>query len=222
MPESVKYYKPSEVLGQFWTLANMLSLSRLVLVLPITYIIIKDGSTAWLFGLVALAVATDFFDGRVARWSHTVSEWGKVLDPLADKIGAGLVVLALTLKKTLPVWFVVSMVVRDVLIVWGGIRMSNRTGRVYMSLWSGKVAVSGVSVTVLMALLKADPPVLLACIWITTVLLGYSFLRYLIRYIRVMRMGYVPADSIPLRVVEPEATLPRPEAAGSVHVPDQT
>lgn len=57
----------SRHLGQFWTAANMLSLSRAVLVVPITYLILVDGSKAWLIGLVILAALTDWFDGRLAR-----------------------------------------------------------------------------------------------------------------------------------------------------------
>ena len=66
-----------------------------------------------MFGLIALAIATDFFDGKVARWSHTVSEWGKVLDATADKLAAAAVCTALLLRPEeagprLPLWFVAS------------------------------------------------------------------------------------------------------------------
>ncbi|ARA94559.1 MAG: CDP-alcohol phosphatidyltransferase family protein [Bacteroidetes bacterium] len=196
-------YKPREILGSFWTFANILSLARLVLVGPIVYIILTDGPRLWLLGLVLLAVATDFFDGRVARWSHTVSEWGKVLDPLADKIGAALVMLALVLNGDLPAWLLLFMVVRDVLIVWGGIRLSNKTGHVFMSMWSGKIAITAVALTMLMALLQADPPVMQVCIWTTAALLLYSFIRYVGRYLRVVHTGYIPPDAVPLPMNDP-------------------
>lgn len=222
--EAARTYKPSEVLGQFWTFANVLSLARLVLVGPIVYIILIDGPRLWLLGLVLLAVATDFFDGRVARWSHTVSEWGKVLDPLADKIGAAMVMLALVIHGDLPVWLLALMVVRDVLIVWGGIRLSNKTGHVFMSIWSGKIAISAVALTVLMALLRADPPVMQVCIWTTTALLLYSFIRYLVRYLRVVHTGYMPEDAVPLPLADqPRSRTPsQSRATDPVHVPDQT
>lgn len=223
--EPTKIYKPSQVLGQFWTAANILSLARLVLVWPIVYIILTDGPRLWLLGLVLLAAATDFFDGRVARWSHTVSEWGKVLDPLADKVGAGLVVLALVIHGDLPVWLPVLMIVRDVLIVWGGIRLTKRTGHVFMSIWSGKLAVSAVALTVVMALLRADPAVMEVCIWATTALLAYSFIVYWIRYLRVVRTGRIPNNAVPLRVTEHDTHSAQPaneHAAGPLGVPDQS
>lgn len=174
-------------LGKFWTLPNVLSLFRIVVAAPVAYLILKDGPILWILTLCLLAIASDYFDGRVARWSHSVSEWGKVLDPLADKLGGGMVVLALVIRGSLPIWFVVLVLVRDLLIFFGGIWLVRRTGHVYMSLWSGKAAMTGLAITALAALLRADTPVLAFCIWATTALLVYSFLRYVGRYIRVTR-----------------------------------
>lgn len=181
-------------LGRFWTVANMLSLVRVPLAVPITYLIVIDGSMAWLMGLIGVAVITDWFDGRLARWSHTVSEWGKVLDPLSDKVMAAGVTLGLVLRGSLPVWFMALVLLRDVLIVIGGIVVNRHTGEVLMSIRSGKVAVTALAVTVVAALLKADPPILAFCVWATTALLVYSFVRYLLRAIWTVRNGSTAED----------------------------
>ena len=185
-------------LGTFWTAANIISLSRVVLVVPITYLILVDGPILWIFGLIIVGMLTDFFDGRVARWSHTVSEWGKVLDPVADKFSAAAVTVALVFRSpeagpTLPLWFLALIIARDAAIVLGGILIARRTGEVLMSIWWGKVAVTALSVTVLAALLKADPPVMQVCLWITTALMGYAFVLYILRFIRVWRAGVLPS-----------------------------
>lgn len=177
------------LLGKFWTLANMLSIVRMVLVVPITYLILTDGPLSWLFGLILLALITDWFDGRVARWSRTVSEWGKVLDPLADKVAGAAVVLALVIRGSLPAWFLAVLVLRDALIVLGGTVLARRTGQVVMSAWAGKVAVTALALTVLAALMRADPPILEYCVWITTGLLIYSFVLYVVRFVRLIRAG---------------------------------
>lgn len=169
-------------LGKFWTLANVLSMVRLVIVLPAVWLLFVDGPLFWVMVLVLLAIATDYFDGRVARWSHTVSSWGKVLDPLADKIAGGLVVLALTLRGSLPPWFLALILVRDLVIFGGGIYLARRTSKIPSSIWSGKVAVTAIAVTVLAAILKADPEVMRFCLLATSALLGYSFLRYVVRF----------------------------------------
>ncbi len=171
-------------LGRFWTIPNMLSLLRLVLAFPLAYLVLTHGPLRWVLALALLAIVTDWFDGQVARWSHTVSDWGKVLDPLADKVTAGLVSMALVVRGDLPLWFFVFVVVRDALIVLGGALLAHRTRRVYMSLWSGKVAVTVLALTILAALLEADPPVFRVLLWASVVLLSYSFLRYVVRFVR--------------------------------------
>lgn len=183
-----------KLLGRFWTVANMLSLMRLILVVPITVLILQDGPLLWLFGLIIVGGITDWFDGRVARWSGTVSEWGKVLDPLADKVAAGMIVMALVVRGSLPLWFLVLILVRDGLIVLGGVMLARRTGHVVMSAWAGKLAVTALAVTVLAALLRADPPVLQFCVWLTTGLMVYAYVLYTIRFIRLLRAGQLPPD----------------------------
>jgi len=157
-----------------------------------------DGPTSWLLGLIVVAAITDWFDGRLARWSHTVSDWGKVLDPLADKVMAVAVTGALVFRPvepTLPLWFAALVLGRDATIVTGGILVAKRTNKVVMSLWAGKVAVTALAVTVVAALLRADPPVMQACIWITTALLLYSLGLYVLRGLRVRREGDLPPEA---------------------------
>jgi CDP-diacylglycerol--glycerol-3-phosphate 3-phosphatidyltransferase len=184
----------SRLLGRFWTIPNLLSLARLILVVPVVYLILEEGSLVWLFGLLLLLLMTDWFDGRVARWSKSVSDWGKVLDPLADKVAAAAIVLALVVRDSLPLWFLSVIVARDSAIVLGGVVLARRTGQVVMSVWMGKVAVTALSFTVLAALMRADAPILNFCIWVATGLLVYSFILYAIRWVRLMRTGSLPED----------------------------
>ncbi len=167
----------------------MLTLSRLLIAAPLAYLVLVRGSITWIIALTMAAVATDWFDGRLARWSHTVSGWGKVLDPLVDKLGGGAIVLALVIRGSLPVWYVATLFVRDLLIVMGGVRMARRVGHIPSSIVAGKVAVTSVAITVLAALLEADPPVMRFCLVASTGLIVYSYLRYKVRYFQIMRRG---------------------------------
>jgi len=175
------------VLGRFWTVPNMLTLSRLVLAMPIAILVLVRGSLGWIIALTLAAVATDWFDGRLARWSQSVSGWGKVLDPLVDKIGGGAIVLSLVIRGSLPLWFAGVMVARDALIVLGGVRLAQRFGHLSSSMLAGKIAVTAVALAVLAALLEADPPVMRFCVVASTALLVYSFLRYTWRYFAIVR-----------------------------------
>jgi cardiolipin synthase len=173
-------------LGRFWTTPNVLSMLRLVLIMPLAWLIISDGPLLWIMIIVVLAIATDYFDGRIARWSNTESEWGKVLDPMADKLGGGMVVAALAIQGSIPLWFLLTLAIRDIVILVGGGIIRMKTGQIVASMWSGKVAVTAVAITALAALLRADAPVLEFCLWTSAALLVYSFLRYMVRFFSLL------------------------------------
>ncbi len=182
-------------LGRFWTIPNALSLSRLVLVIPITWLLWIDGPVEWLLGLVVLAILTDWLDGRVARWTRTISDWGKVIDPVADKFAAIMTVTALTFRAAdphLPLWFFGLVIGRDVLVMAGGALIARRSGQIVMSAWAGKAATMWLALTILAAVLKADAPVFNACLWMAAGLLLFSFVMYLVRSLNAVRRTSPP------------------------------
>lgn len=198
-------------MGRFWTAANALSLSRVVLVGPITVLVYRGGPIGPMFGLIALAIATDFFDGKLARWSDTVSEWGKVLDATSDKLAAVGVTLALLVRPAepnLPLWFVALAVSRDAILAVGGLLQTRRLGRFTTSLWSGKIAVALLAGTVVAALLRAPARAMEACVWATAAVMLFSVFDYSVRFRKIMRYGprarvdrqgrvFFPADVLP-------------------------
>ncbi len=196
-------------MGQFWTVANMLSLSRALLVVPIAWLVYTSGPVGWTFALVGLAVATDWFDGRVARHLDQVSEWGKVLDAVADKLAAAAVTVALVLRPeapNLPLWFVALAVARDALLAAGGLVQSRRLGRFTSSLWSGKVAVTALALTVVVALIGepfATPRVMEAFVGLTAAVMVYSVVKYGVRFAAIARHGTA--------ALEDDGTTLRPE-----------
>lgn len=124
----------------FWTISNMLSIARMVLVVPMAYTL-WHGYTEWTLALFALAVVTDLLDGYVARKLNQISDWGKILDPVADKVFVATVALLLVVRGDIPLWFLASILVRDALILAGGIYAQRKTGVVLPSNYVGKVAV---------------------------------------------------------------------------------
>jgi CDP-diacylglycerol--glycerol-3-phosphate 3-phosphatidyltransferase len=103
-----------------WTLPNLLSLFRIAIIPFLVYILTyTDPLASALAALLFLVAAvTDYFDGYFARRNKTVSNLGKVLDPLADKlmIVAALIMLAAMDRPdnaTVPAWLVVVVVARE-------------------------------------------------------------------------------------------------------------
>lgn len=138
-----------------WTLANVLSMARILLTIPIVYFLLQDGDAArWTaLGLIAVAILTDSLDGIVARRRNEITEEGKVLDPLADKIAVGVVAVVLGITGELPLWFVGIVIGRDVLIILAGMYIKYRYDVVFPSNKLGKWAVTVISLTVFIILL---------------------------------------------------------------------
>ncbi|QQL44947.1 CDP-diacylglycerol--glycerol-3-phosphate 3-phosphatidyltransferase [Sulfuriroseicoccus oceanibius] len=108
---------------------NQLTLLRIVLSVIFVIVLSVDMANAYLWALIIFAIAsiTDFLDGHLARKWNLVTDFGKLMDPLADKI---LVAAALVLMvqhqdasgaPLLPAWFVIVILFREFLVT--GVRM---------------------------------------------------------------------------------------------------
>ncbi len=98
--------------------ANLLTVSRLVLV-PVFLITLFAGdghSTGWRIvatGVFTVASITDNLDGRLARRLGLVTDFGKIVDPIADKALIGAALVGLSLLHELPWWVTVVIAVRE-------------------------------------------------------------------------------------------------------------
>ena len=104
----------------FWTLPNLLSLFRILIIPVLVYLLsFSDPRSALLAaGLFLIASITDYFDGYLARRNQSVSDVGKILDPLADKlmIASALIMLAAMDRPnepSVPAWLVVIILARE-------------------------------------------------------------------------------------------------------------
>ncbi len=106
-------------------LANRLTVARFVMALAVFAALVRERAAFdWTaFVLFALALATDWFDGRLARRMKTVSAFGKVADPIADKVLVLGALLALERghPAEIPLWAVFLILARELLI--GGLRV---------------------------------------------------------------------------------------------------
>jgi cardiolipin synthase len=177
--------------GPIWTISNLLSISRIILMLPAVYFFTSpiqfNREIALL--IILVAVATDALDGYVARLRNEVSEFGKIIDPLADKVAVGIVVVMLTIFGDIPLWFTVTVLSRDVIIFIAGLYIKSKTGIILPSMMSGKVAVSILALTLVFPILQY--PSLRGLYefftWVTLGLLGYSLAVYAKRFAETLR-----------------------------------
>jgi CDP-diacylglycerol--glycerol-3-phosphate 3-phosphatidyltransferase len=122
------------------TVPNLISAVRIVMIpVFVALIVDPDTTTAGLivFGCV---VATDWVDGAVARRTGQVSELGKILDPVADRLAIAAGLIALAIRGVFPWWAAGSILVRDVAVFVVGLSVLLRSGLRIEVRWIGKIA----------------------------------------------------------------------------------
>lgn len=137
--------------------ANLLSIFRLALVGPTMYFLLTDERTDKALSLLALGMATDLIDGPLARRRGEVSELGKVIDPLADKLTLDAIAVGLSMKRGFPWWVTKLLLVRDVGIVAGSVLIFRKSTYVTPSIYTGKVTTAMLTAALLLYLLDVQP-----------------------------------------------------------------
>jgi cardiolipin synthase (CMP-forming) len=122
------------------TIPNVISFFRIALI-PVFYALIVDPDTTfWGLVLFVVVVSTDWIDGAIARATGQVSELGKVLDPVADRLAIAAGLIALVVVDAFPLWAALLILVRDVAILLAGVALlAKRHARIEVR-YIGKVA----------------------------------------------------------------------------------
>ncbi|MEV0681307.1 CDP-diacylglycerol--glycerol-3-phosphate 3-phosphatidyltransferase [Actinosynnema sp. NPDC050436] len=99
-------------------IANVLTMSRLVLVPVFLYLLLaEDGRDQWwrlaAFAVFAVASVTDHVDGNLARKHGLITDFGKIADPIADKALTGAALVGLSVLGELPWWITLVIAVRE-------------------------------------------------------------------------------------------------------------
>jgi len=143
-----------EVSTRVWTLANVISVVRLMAIPVFLYLVIIDRLVV-AFALLVVAVLTDFVDGMVARRMNQITKLGQFLDPFADRLFIAATVIALAIQDVVPWWFVVAVMLRDALLGVGGLWMSRYGHATLPVKWWGKVSTFGLLFVLPLFLLAA-------------------------------------------------------------------
>ncbi len=161
------------------TIPNILSILRLALVPVMAVLYVKDYMIAALCVFVAASL-TDMLDGYIARKYNQITDLGKLLDPLADKL---MVLTSLALfyfmDKSIPLFVLLVMVIKEALLVLGGVVVYKKSDFVVVSKIYGKIStflfMLGVSLTFLS---EYTAPYNLYIIYAAFALSIFSFFMY--------------------------------------------
>jgi cardiolipin synthase (CMP-forming) len=107
---------PADGARRILTVPNVMSLARLASVPVFVWLFVSGHEEAGL-AVYAVGAWSDFFDGYIARRTDSVTELGKLLDPLADRVLIVALAVALVAAEALPLWLAIVVIARDVLVL---------------------------------------------------------------------------------------------------------
>lgn len=164
---------------RIWTVSNLLSLSRLFLIIPILITLGRE-QREWALFWIVIAIATDFLDGYFARRLDQHSNLGRIMDPFIDKIAAIAVSVLLVLSPLyhLPVWFFLFIMVRELtLLICSFSALFRKTG-VIESNRAGKNSAFATAMAIFFYAMQL-PKIGAVIVWIAFILTLYSSWTYL-------------------------------------------
>ncbi len=127
--------------SEVYSVANFVTIIRLLMVPVFFSVLLRESERSRMaaFVIYAVAASTDWIDGQIARRTHTVTNVGKILDPLVDRLLLASGVLGLYVIGELPLWVPVVLLLRDVYLLYGSYVLERHHIRLPVT-YIGKVA----------------------------------------------------------------------------------
>lgn len=153
----------------------------------------QDGALRWIAAvLFIVAIATDGIDGHIARANDIVTDLGKLLDPIADKVLTGCAFVGLSILGELPWWVTVIVLIREIgITVYRFVVVSDH---VLAAAWMGKLKTVAQAVALSLALLPFETLlgpwvgwVNTVTMWIAVILTIASGIDYIVSEVRARR-----------------------------------
>ena len=160
-------------------MANYLTIGR-VLMIPVFLVLMYvdfPGSRYWALGVYIVACLTDFADGYIARHYNQISDFGKFMDPLADKCLVMAALCWFVEEGTFAAWVLAVVLLREFAV--SGMRLvAVEKGRVIAAGWSGKVKTASTMVCICLILLGIPQVLNYVCQGVILVTTVYSGIEY--------------------------------------------
>lgn len=164
------------------TTASKITIARVALIPVVLLLMYIDfpGNMYWALAVFIIASCSDFVDGYIARHYNQVSNFGKFVDPLADKLLVISVMLVYVDWGYMPAWAAIIVVARELCVT--GLRLvAVEGGKVIAAAWSGKIKTASTMVCFCLMMLPVPKFVISVC-WIIVVLTTvYSGVEYFIK-----------------------------------------
>jgi cardiolipin synthase len=170
---------------------NALSLFRIALlpVFVILYLNSEKNETLiyWAFGVLILSGLTDSLDGIIARKFNQITDLGKLLDPVADKLTQVTVVLCLALRYSAVVYLLVICLIKELCQTLGGLILLRHGMKIQGARWFGKISTFTFYGVMLLIVGWPDMPqwLLVTLVVIVALLMLFAFIKYITMFFRI-------------------------------------
>ena len=166
--------------------ANKLTMLRVAMIpafLLVLYLQVP-GAAYWAMGIFIVASVTDWVDGYVARHYNQTTDFGKFMDPLADKCLVTAAMLWFVEVGQMPAWALLIVIVREFGV--SGLRMVAATnGTVIAAAWSGKIKTASTMVCLVLMFLPIPKELNTICVAVIVLTTIYSGVEYFMKNIKV-------------------------------------
>ena len=167
--------------------ANKLTMLR-VLMIPAFLLVLYlgvPGANYWALAIFVIASLTDTLDGYIARHYNQTTDFGKFMDPLADKCLVTAAMLWFVEIGLMPGWALLVVIIREFGV--SGLRMvAADKGRVIAAGWSGKVKTASTMVCIVLMLLPISPWINSICVAVIVLTTIYSGVEYFMKNLDVL------------------------------------
>ena len=175
---------------------NKLTVARMILVPFLVLFMLTDlgGEANRYIALAIFVVAsvTDWFDGKLARKYNLVTNFGKFMDPLADKLLVCSAMICFIELEKLPAWFVIIIIGREFIISGFRLIASDNGVVIAASYWGKfKTTFQMVSVVLLILDIPALAFVTTICVWIALLLTIVSLVDYIYKNHKILTEGSI-------------------------------
>ena len=173
---------------QILTIPNLLSTVRLLLIPIIVWLYCFRREYEAAAAVILLSGATDIADGIIARKFHMVSDLGKVLDPIADKLTQGIIIICLTVRYKQMIFLVILFALKEFCMAAFGWLSLKRKDSVNSARWHGKLNTVILYAVLLVLILFPSMPLWLVNLLISVniIMMFLSLLLYALFYRKVL------------------------------------
>ncbi len=171
------------------TIPNILSFFRLILIPAIVICYLKYDNYSLSVILILVSGLTDVLDGFIARKFNMVSDFGKILDPIMDKLTQAAILLCLFSRFTKMMYLFLLLSVKEIVTAITGIIGINRSGEVKGADWHGKLSTCTLYAMMIVHMLWYDIPLAVSDFFVAICagVMCMSFVLYVIRNIKLMK-----------------------------------